>query len=137
VLEDHEAAVVLQVFVQAHAVSRFPEDARQRRLAHLDRLSAKVITVQARETFCTVIGDTPNCLITRMPGRPGTANASRMRSAKLRRQRQTTAVRVPEPLPAQNTFARIREVLHTGAAQSGVMCQEARGCVYRDIPILV
>jgi hypothetical protein len=56
---------------------------------------------------------------------------------QLRRQRQTTAVRVPEPLPHKTTFARIREVLHTGAAQSGVMYQVARGCVYRDIPILV
>ena len=46
VLEHREAAVVLQVLVQAHAVLGFAQDARQGRLAGLDGLAAQVRAVQ-------------------------------------------------------------------------------------------
>jgi hypothetical protein len=48
-LEDRDAAVVLKVFIQAHAVAAFPQDAGQRRLANLDRLAAQVRAIQLQQ----------------------------------------------------------------------------------------
>jgi hypothetical protein len=49
VLENGQAAVVRQVLVQANAGTALAQDARQCRLAHLDRLSAQVVTIQLQQ----------------------------------------------------------------------------------------
>ena len=46
----HNSALrVLKMLVQAHAGAALPQDARQRRPAHLDRLPPKVIAVQLQQ----------------------------------------------------------------------------------------
>jgi hypothetical protein len=49
VLEDRQAVWVLQVLIQAHAGTALTQDACQRGLAHLDRLSAQVGAVQLQQ----------------------------------------------------------------------------------------
>jgi dsRNA-specific ribonuclease len=49
VLEDSDAIRVLKVFVQPHAVPGLAQDARQRRLAHRDRLPPQVRPVQLQQ----------------------------------------------------------------------------------------
>jgi hypothetical protein len=46
VLEDRQAAVVLQVLVWTNAVSGLPQDAGEGRLSHLDRFSPHIDAVQ-------------------------------------------------------------------------------------------
>ena len=47
---EHDGALgMLQVLVQAHARPALAQDAGQRRLAHLDRLSAQVVAVQLQQ----------------------------------------------------------------------------------------
>ena len=48
-LEHSQPAVVLQVHVQPHAVPSLAQDAGQRRLAHLQRLAAQVLTVEFQQ----------------------------------------------------------------------------------------
>ena len=46
---EHDGALrVLQVLVEAHPVAALSQDAGQSCLAHLDRLSAQVVTLKAR-----------------------------------------------------------------------------------------
>jgi len=49
VLEDNNALWMLQVFVQAHPGPAISQNARQRRLAHLNRLTPQVIAVQLQQ----------------------------------------------------------------------------------------